>query len=160
MYYVYNRVSNIADVASRLARLVPEAEVAFAHGQMKERELEQIMYQFINGDIDVLVSTTIIETGMDISNVNTIIIHDADQMGLSQLYQLRAGWDAQTARPMRSSCTGEIKCSVRWRKSACTPSGIHGAGKRRQNCHARSGDPRRRQPAGRGAARSYGGCRL
>ena len=89
VYYVYNRVSNIADVASRLARLVPEAEVAFAHGQMKERELEQIMYQFINGDIDVLVSTTIIETGMDISNVNTIIIHDADQMGLSQLYQLR-----------------------------------------------------------------------
>ena len=83
VYYVYNRVSNIADVASRLARLVPEAEVAFAHGQMKERELEQIMYQFINGDIDVLVSTTIIETGMDISNVNTIIIHDADQMGLS-----------------------------------------------------------------------------
>lgn len=68
---------------------MPEARVAFAHGQMKERELEKIMYDFINGEIDVLVSTTIIETGLDISNVNTMIIHDADNLGLSQLYQLR-----------------------------------------------------------------------
>ena len=89
VFYVYNRVNNIVDLTNRVAALVPEASVAFAHGQMKERELEQIMYSFINGEIDVLVSTTIIETGMDISNVNTIIIHDADQMGLSQLYQLR-----------------------------------------------------------------------
>lgn len=89
VYYVYNRVNNIADVAASLAALVPEANVAFAHGQMKERELERIMYDFIDGEIDVLVSTTIIETGLDISNVNTIIIHDSDQMGLSQLYQLR-----------------------------------------------------------------------
>ena len=63
--------------------------MAFAHGQMRETELEKIMYSFINGEIDVLVSTTIIETGLDISNVNTMIIHDADNMGLSQLYQLR-----------------------------------------------------------------------
>ncbi len=89
VYYVYNRVSNIADVAAQLAKLVPEATVAFAHGQMKEHELEKIMYDFINGGIDVLVSTTIIETGLDISNVNTMIIHDSDNMGLSQLYQLR-----------------------------------------------------------------------
>ena len=89
VYYVYNRVNNIADVAGQIARLVPEAEVAFAHGQMSERELEKVMYQFINGEVDVLVSTTIIETGMDIANVNTMIIHDADNMGLSQLYQLR-----------------------------------------------------------------------
>ena len=89
VYYVYNRVNNIADVAARLAKLVPEATVAFAHGQMKEHELEKIMYDFINGEIDVLVSTTIIETGLDISNVNTMIIHDSDNMGLSQLYQLR-----------------------------------------------------------------------
>ncbi len=89
VYYVYNRVNNIADVAARIAALVPEATVAFAHGQMKERELERIMFDFINGAIDVLVSTTIIETGMDISNVNTMIIHDSDNMGLSQLYQLR-----------------------------------------------------------------------
>ncbi len=89
VYYVYNRVNNIADVAAAVQNLVPEAEVAFAHGQMKEQELERIMYDFINGEIDVLVSTTIIETGLDISNVNTIIIHDSDNMGLSQLYQLR-----------------------------------------------------------------------
>ena len=89
VYYVYNRVNNIADIAAALQNLVPEATVAFAHGQMNERELERIMYNFINGEIDVLVSTTIIETGLDISNVNTIIIHDSDRMGLSQLYQLR-----------------------------------------------------------------------
>ena len=89
VYYVFNRVNQIADVTSKIAQLVPEANVAFAHGQMKERELENIMYQFINGEIDVLVSTTIIETGLDISNVNTMVIHDADNMGLSQLYQLR-----------------------------------------------------------------------
>ncbi|MBS6194047.1 MAG: transcription-repair coupling factor [Clostridiales bacterium] len=89
VYYVYNRVNNIAEIANQVAKLVPEANVAFAHGQMSERELEKIMYGFINGDIDVLVSTTIIETGLDISNANTMIIHDADRLGLSQLYQLR-----------------------------------------------------------------------
>lgn len=89
VYYVFNRVNQIEDAASKIAELVPEANVSFAHGQMKERELENIMYQFINGEIDVLVSTTIIETGLDISNVNTMIIHDADNLGLSQLYQLR-----------------------------------------------------------------------
>ena len=89
VYYVYNRVSTIADVAAQIQKLVPEANVAFAHGQMKESELERIMYDFIDGTIDVLVSTTIIETGLDIPNVNTMIIHDSDKMGLSQLYQLR-----------------------------------------------------------------------
>lgn len=89
VYYVYNKVRDIEEVTSRIQELVPEANVAFAHGQMRENQLEDIMYRFINGEIDVLVSTTIIETGLDISNVNTMIIHDADNMGLSQLYQLR-----------------------------------------------------------------------
>ncbi len=89
VYYVFNRVNQIEDVTAKIQSLVPDATMAFAHGQMKERELENIMYQFINGEIDVLVSTTIIETGLDISNVNTMIIQDADNMGLSQLYQLR-----------------------------------------------------------------------
>ena len=89
VYYVYNRVNDIADVTARIAKLLPDARVDFAHGQMSERELEAVMYAFINGDIDVLVSTTIIETGLDISNVNTMIIHDSDRYGLSQLYQLR-----------------------------------------------------------------------
>ena len=89
VYYVFNRVNQIADMTAKISELVPEASVAYAHGQMRERELEDIMYQFINGEIDVLVSTTIIETGLDISNANTMIVHDADNMGLSQLYQLR-----------------------------------------------------------------------
>ena len=89
VYYVYNRVKGIDEIANHIAALVPEASVAFAHGQMHERELERIMLDFVNGDIDVLVSTTIIETGLDIPNANTMIIHDADRLGLSQLYQIR-----------------------------------------------------------------------
>ena len=89
VYYVYNRVNNIDEVANHVAALVPEANVVFAHGQMHEHELEKIMLDFVEGNIDVLVSTTIIETGLDIPNANTIIIHDADRLGLSQLYQIR-----------------------------------------------------------------------
>lgn len=99
MYYVYNRVNDIAEAAARLQQLIPEARIGFAHGQMNEQELEKVMYDFISGQVDVLVSTTIIETGLDISNVNTIIIHDSDRMGLSQLYQLRGrvGRSSRTA---------------------------------------------------------------
>lgn len=89
VYYVFNRVQGIEEMAASIGKLVPDANVAFAHGQMSERGLEQIMADFVNGEIDVLVSTTIIETGLDIPNVNTIIIHDSDRFGLSQLYQLR-----------------------------------------------------------------------
>lgn len=89
VFYVYNRVNNIADITAKIKELVPEAVVAYAHGKMRENELEAIMFDFVNGDIDVLVSTTIIETGLDIPNVNTMIIHDSDKLGLSQLYQLR-----------------------------------------------------------------------
>lgn len=89
VYYVYNRVRSIDEVAAHIQELVPDANVAYAHGQMDKRMLERIMYDFINGEIDVLISTTIIETGMDISNCNTMIIEDADKFGLSQLYQLR-----------------------------------------------------------------------
>ncbi len=89
VYFVHNRVNNIADTAARVQALAPEARVAYAHGQMSESQLEDIMLQFINGEIDVLVSTTIIETGLDIPNANTLIIDAADRMGLSQLYQLR-----------------------------------------------------------------------
>lgn len=89
VYYVYNRVNTIEDITSSLRAVLPNANVQFAHGKMNERELEDKMHGFINKEIDVLVSTTIIETGLDIPNVNTIIIHDADNFGLSQLYQLR-----------------------------------------------------------------------
>ncbi len=89
VYYVINSIRSIADMASRIQKLVPDATVAYAHGRMSENKLEDIMKDFLNQEIDVLVTTTIIEIGLDISNVNTIIIHDADKFGLSQLYQLR-----------------------------------------------------------------------
>ncbi|HHX63053.1 MAG TPA: transcription-repair coupling factor [Epulopiscium sp.] len=89
VYFLYNRVESIDKVALEIQKMVPGANVAFAHGQMHERELEGIMLDFIEGEIDVLVCTTIIETGLDVANTNTIIIQDADRMGLSQLYQLR-----------------------------------------------------------------------
>ena len=99
VYYVYNRVNTIADIASELARMMPDVRIAYAHGQMKEKELEDVMMAFIDKEIDVLVTTTIIETGLDIANANTMIIHDAENYGLSQLYQLRGrvGRSSKTA---------------------------------------------------------------
>jgi transcription-repair coupling factor (superfamily II helicase) len=89
VFLVHNRVHSIRRIASRLGELVPEAEIAIAHGQMPEEQLEHVMLDFSQGKIDVLVCTTIIESGLDIPNVNTIIVNDADRMGLAQLYQLR-----------------------------------------------------------------------
>jgi transcription-repair coupling factor (superfamily II helicase) len=89
VYFLYNRVEDITRKAEEISMLVPEARVACAHGQMTENELESVMLSFLAGEYDVLVSTTIIETGVDIPNVNTLIVFDADRMGLSQLYQLR-----------------------------------------------------------------------
>ncbi|WP_346428493.1 transcription-repair coupling factor [Alicyclobacillus mengziensis] len=89
VYYLYNQVQSIRSMADRLAKLVPDARIAVAHGQMPEEELERVMLDFLEGEIDVLVTTTIIETGLDIPNVNTLLVHDADRLGLAQLYQLR-----------------------------------------------------------------------
>ena len=89
VYFLYNRVEDIARKAEEISMLVPDARVTVAHGQMTEQELEAVMFGFLEGEYDVLVSTTIIETGVDIPNVNTLIVYDADRMGLSQLYQLR-----------------------------------------------------------------------
>ena len=89
VYFVHNRVQNIERIALRLRELVPEAEIAIGHGQMPEEQLERVMVQFGAGDYDVLLCTTIIESGLDLPNVNTIIINNANQFGLAQLYQLR-----------------------------------------------------------------------
>lgn len=89
VYYVYNRVDSIDAMARYISELVPECKVGIIHGQMTERQLEKEMISFMNREYDILVCTTIIETGIDIPNVNTMIIHDSDKMGLSQLYQLR-----------------------------------------------------------------------
>ncbi|KOA18780.1 transcription-repair-coupling factor [Clostridium homopropionicum DSM 5847] len=89
VYFVYNRVENIKEMASYLSKLLPGIRIAVAHGQMPERELEKVMLDFMNKKYDMLLCTTIIETGLDIQNANTMIIYDADKFGLSQLYQLR-----------------------------------------------------------------------
>ncbi|SHG40745.1 transcription-repair coupling factor [Ornithinibacillus halophilus] len=89
IFFLYNRVENIDKIARDIGMLVDDAKIAIAHGQMNESELENVMFGFLEGEYDVLVSTTIIETGVDIPNVNTLIVYDADRMGLSQLYQLR-----------------------------------------------------------------------
>lgn len=89
VFYLYNRVEDMARRVEEIQALVPDARVSFAHGQMSESELESVIMAFLEGDYDVLVTTTIIETGVDIPNVNTLIVHGADRMGLSQLYQLR-----------------------------------------------------------------------
>jgi transcription-repair coupling factor (superfamily II helicase) len=89
VYYLHNRIESIYGVAKALEVLVPKARVAVGHGKMSESELEPIMARFVDGEIDILVATTIIENGIDIPNVNTIVVHDADKFGLAQLYQLR-----------------------------------------------------------------------
>ena len=89
VFYLYNRVEDMAKKVDEIRQLVPEARVGFAHGQMGEAALEEVILSFLEGEYDVLVTTTIIETGIDIPNVNTLLVHNADRMGLSQLYQLR-----------------------------------------------------------------------
>lgn len=89
VFYINNRVNNIEEVANKVKEMVPYARVSFAHGQMDPKQIEDIMLSFINHEIDILVCTTILESGIDIPNANTIIIEDADKLGLAQLYQIR-----------------------------------------------------------------------
>jgi len=89
VFYVHNRVQTIQTVRQRLARLMPEAVIAVAHGQMRERDLERVMLRFVAGEVDVLLCTSIIESGLDIPNANTLIVEQAERFGLAQLYQLR-----------------------------------------------------------------------
>ena len=89
IYFVYNRVYNITSIYNHLKTLIPEARIEIIHGKLSPKQIESIMNDFILGELDILLSTTIIETGMDIANVNTLIVYDADNMGLAQLYQLK-----------------------------------------------------------------------
>ena len=89
VYYLHNRIESIYAVRNALEQLVPRARIGVGHGQMREAEIEPVMQRFIDGELDVLVATTIIENGIDIPNVNTMIVNDADRFGLAQLYQLR-----------------------------------------------------------------------
>src|SRR5699024_4034967 len=89
VFYLHNRVDTIYQKKAHVEALVPDAEVAVMHAKMNEKEVEETMLAFVNGEYDVLITTTIIETGVDVPNANTLIIEDADRFGLSQLYQLR-----------------------------------------------------------------------
>ena len=89
VFYLYNKVQSIYEKREQLQMLMPDANIGVAHGQMNERDLEETMLSFINHEYDIIVTTTIIETGVDVPNANTLIIEDADRFGLSQLYQLR-----------------------------------------------------------------------
>ena len=89
VFILYNRVENIEEKKLEIKKYIPEADIRIAHGQMSKEELEDTMNSFINNEFNVLLCTTIIETGIDIPNVNTLIIYDADRFGLSQLYQIR-----------------------------------------------------------------------
>ena len=119
VYFVHNRVQTIDTIAARLRRLVPEAEIVVGHGQMDEQRLEVVMTAFARGDFDVLVSTSIIESGLDIPNANTLIVDRADWFGLAQLYQLRGrvGRGAQQAyayffHPRTSRLTPEARARL------------------------------------------------
>ncbi|MFM8431139.1 MAG: helicase-related protein, partial [Holophagaceae bacterium] len=89
VFFVHNRIESIESIAARIQELVPEAKTGIGHGQLPEQDLEKVMLDFMEGRVNVLVSTTIIENGLDIPNANTLIVHRADLFGLSQLYQLR-----------------------------------------------------------------------
>ena len=155
VFFVHNRVRGIRQIRQRLEQLVPEATYAVGHGQMPERELEQVMVDFAEGNVDVLVCTTIIESGLDIPNANTIIVNRADRFGLAQLYQLRGrvgrgrqpGLCLLAVRPQRADD----------RHGAPAAGGDHGGqrpGGRVYGGHARPGDPRRGRDPGRAPARA------
>ena len=128
IFFVHNRVEDIENVAKRLRQIVPEASMAIAHGQMPEHELERVMLDFVDQRYDMLLATTIIESGLDIPNANTIFIDEADRYGLADLHQLRGAWAAtnigpivtclsiriNTCRPARSSGCGRSRNSATW----------------------------------------------
>ena len=141
VFYLYNRVRTIEAKASEVQAMVPDARVVVAHGQMSERELEDTMMSFIKGDFDILVCTTIIESGLDMPNVNTIIVEDADKMGLAQLYQLRGrvGRSNRLAYAYITYKKDKVISEVAEKKAA-GHKGIHRTGIRLQDSNARYGD--------------------
>ena len=160
VFYVHNRVQTIDREAEWMRDLVPEARIAVAHGQMHEDLLASVMRAFIDGEVDVLVCTTIIESGLDIPNANTIVIDNAHRLGLAQLYQLRGrvGRAGQRAYayllyPAERTAQRARRQAPRRHRRAAGPGGGIQAG------DARPGDPRSRQPAGGGAARRDRGGR-
>lgn len=123
VYYIHNRIDTIEFTAAKLQKHLPDARILVAHGRMGEAEMSEIWRKLVEHEADILVCTTIIETGVDVPNVNTLVIEHADCFGLSQLYQLRGGSAARTAEPMPISPSSETRCSGRNLPSGWQPCG-------------------------------------
>lgn len=157
VFFVYNNVRGMETFAEKLKQLVPEARIAYAHGQMGERQLERTMLDFMEQQYDVLLCSTIIESGLDIPNVNTIIIYDADKMGLAQLYQLRGrvGRGARLGYAYLTFMRDKVLSDIAEKRlSAIREFTQFGAGFKiaMRDLEIRGAG----QPAGAGAARAYG----
>ena len=162
VYIVYKqRLQSIEGFAARIRSLIPGLRVAVGHGQMPEQRLEEVMQAFIDGEYDVLVCTTIAENGIDIPNVNTLIVYEADRFGLSQLYQLRGrvGRSARTSYAYFTYLRGKLMSETAHKRlSAISEYTQFGSGfKIALRVLA---DPRRWQSSGRAAAWASGGRRL
>ena len=155
-FFLHNRVSNIYEVEAVIKKIVPGVRTIVGHGQMEGEKLENVMMSFINGEFDVLISTTIIESGLDIPNANTIIINHAENFGLSDLHQLRGRVGRSNkkafcyllAPPLSDSNARSTPTPARHRR-------VFGTGKRVQHCHAGFGHSRRRKPFGCRTERLY-----
>ena len=161
VYFVHNRIESIYSVADMVRRVVPEARLAVAHGQSSEAVLERVMLDFVAREYDVLLSTTIIENGLDIPNVNTIIVNHAERYGLSQLYQLRGRVGRSGRRGVRLPARPPRRRAVAGRAAAAgCHQGVQRSRQRISRGRAGSRDPWRRQPARRAAERSHRGDRV
>ncbi len=161
IFFVHNRVHTIDAMKSHLEKLIPEARVDVGHGQMPEQELSTVMHRFNSGDIDILLSTTIIESGLDIPNANTLIVDRADTFGLAQLYQLRGrvgtGRDARVCLLLPAQ---QDESDAGRAAAAGGHRGKHAAGGGVFDRDARPGDTRCGRTAGHAAARLHSGCRF
>ena len=161
VFWVHNRVRSIEHAAARLRELVPEARIAVAHGQMDEGTLEQVVVDFWDGQFDVLVCTTIIESGIDMPTVNTLVVERSDLLGLGQMHQLRGPGRAQRPARLRLPVPpGRHRADRGGLRAAEDDRRGHRARQRLQDRDARPRDPRRRQPARRGAVRPHRRRRL
>ena len=161
MFFVHNRVHDIENLAMRLRQIVPEARIRIGHGQMPEGELEEVMLDFVDHKFDMLLATTIIESGLDIPNANTMFIDQADQYGLADLHQLRGRVGRYKHRAYCYLLLDPHKSLVAERRQAAAGDRrVLRHGGRLRHRHARSGNSRRRQYPGHRAKRPYLGRRL
>ena len=161
VFFVHNRVDSIWEIAAKLQTLVPRARIIVGHGQMSEGELEKVMLKFMHHEADILVSTTIIENGLDIPLCNTILINRADRLGLSELYQLRGRVGRSNRRAYAYLLLpAEIELTPDRAPASGGAERIFRPGRGLQDCGSRSGTARRRQHAGRRAERTHRSRRL